>query len=251
MLAQQAALFVALTLRPLAIVFATQPFAQPAVPAAMRLGLSAALALLLLPGYAHAHPDAALTQGVLVSEPLVGLILAFSIRLAFAAVELAGELLDVASGLGTGQVLDPVTGSPAQVLSGLQNHLALVLYLSLGGHRSLLAAVAESYQRLPLGALTLSDALTVQAVDLAGNLFGFGLRIALPVLAATTLTSLALAAATRAFPEANAFSLGVPVKLAVALITAAAVLPLLAAVYGDLFASAGSGGARLLDLLAR
>ena len=248
-LVQQAVLFIALSLRPAALFVAAPPFAAPFVPVLLRAGLGAAVALLLLPGYAAAHPGVSPDLALFLSEPLAGLILAFVLRLAFAAVQLAGDLLDIDTGLSLSQFLDPVTGSPVQVLSGLQTNLALVLYLSLGGHGHLLRALAGSYDRLPLGGIHLSPAFSRQAVAMAGGLFSDGLRIALPILTATLLATITLGAATRAFPEANAFALGQPVKLLAAVIALAALLPIYAAIYGDLFASAHSGGLRLLDLL--
>jgi len=248
-LVQQATLFIALTLRPAALLLAAPPFAAPFVPSALRVFLGAALALLLLPGYAHTHPGASPDLAVFVSEPLVGLILAFTLRLAFAAVQFAGDLLDIDTGVSLSQYLDPVTGSPVQIVSGLQTNLALVLFLSLGGHQSLLRGLADSYDRLPLGGVHWNLALTQQAVALAGGLFSDGLRMALPVLTATMLATIALGAATRAFPEANAFALGQPIKLLAALIALTALLPLYGAIYGDLFARAESGGLHLLNLL--
>lgn len=244
-----AVLFCALTLRPLALFFAAPPFAAPTVPAPVRVGLGATVALLVLPGYAHAHPEAAPDVTTWLTEPVAGLILAYSVRLAFAAVELAGELLDIDTGLSLSQFLDPVTGTPVQILSGLHGHLAQVLYLSLGGHRTLLRTLAGSYDQVPLGGVHLSTALTGQAVAMAAGLFSDGLHLALPLLTATVLTTIALGAATRAFPEANAFALGQPLKLLATLLALIALLPLFGAIYGDLFTAAHGSALRLLDLL--
>lgn len=249
-LANQATLLVALCLRPLTLFFAAPPFNTRSVPVAARVGLAGAIAFLMLPAYSQHHPNPNLSLATFVAEPLVGLVLAFSLRLAFDAVAVAGALLDMDAGLNLSQHLDPSTSTPVQIVGGLQTRLAMMLYLSLGGYHSLLRALAASYDQIALGGVHLSPELALEAAGLGAALFSDGLRIALPILAATLLTTVALAVAARVFPEANAFMLGQPLKLGVALIALVSLSPLYAAIYADLFQRNHTGALHLFELLS-
>lgn len=211
-----------LTLRIGPVFFLTPALALLPVPAVARsllvVGLAAALAhglpgALALPP----HPDLAWLVGALVNELLLGGTLAFGVIAAFAAVTLAGRLLDTQVGFGLGQVLDPVTHRPVPPLTLTLEWMAGLLFLLLDGHHALLRGIARSLQHMPLGAPWPAEtALPVLAKQFAG-IFTLGFSLAAPVVASLFIIELALAVAARLLPQLNVFVTGLPLKVIVGL----------------------------------
>src|SRR5439155_8849072 len=120
------------------------PLGAGRVPLAIRLALTLSVVGLLLP-LAPTTPLAPLTVVALViKELLVGLALAFAVAMLFYGADAGGRLLDFARTGGSGEGASP--------FAQLYELSAIVIFVSLGGYRLLFAAIAHSYEVLPLSA---------------------------------------------------------------------------------------------------
>lgn len=196
------------------------------VPAPLKAGLIAVLALALAP-QASAAPGA---MPILVAAPfelLIGLALGFIISLGFEAVELGGRLLSLQMGLSLGAVFSPTTSEGATVLDPFFSIFAGLLFLALNLHLAVVRALAASFTTLPIGGgwptnlFLLVARMTTLALEL-------GIRIAMPLALVLLLTELAVALLARAIPQINVFILGLPLKMAVGLAVLVVALPTMA-----------------------
>ena len=144
---------------------------------------------------------------------LLGLAMGFAAKVVFSAIDLAGEFIGAQMGLGFATFYDPNNASQSPVITEFINLLALLLFLSLNGHLLFIAALAESFQLIPVSAQLFSHSSWLNLVNLAGQIFSLGLLLSLPVLVALLITNFALAILTRAAPQLNIFSLGFPLTL--------------------------------------
>jgi flagellar biosynthetic protein FliR len=217
--AQQTVLFFGFaSLRMLALVIAAPPFAHPAFPLRLRVGLALAASLVI------AHPPAAgvpaLDGGIgsLVvaglSEIGVGAALGFAVRLAFAAMALCGEFVSVQSGIGAATVLDPSSGAASGVISVLFELVALIVFLALDGHHAVFRAIALSFERFPVASGGLGPDSFAGLVGLGGAIFELAARLAAPVTAATLLSSVTLGVLGRLVPQLNLMMLQLPAHVA-------------------------------------
>lgn len=208
--------------------FAVAPvFSNRFVPVTLRVALALACSLAVLPVLPPlATVGWARLMALVAAETLVGATAGFAATLVFAAVQFAGQLLDIDMGFGVAGLLDPGSGAPAAIVGSLHWILALLLFLSLDGHHGLLLVIAASYQAVPLGGFTLGEAPVAALLAMGGELFRSGLVLAAPVLATLFLTTVALAVVNRAVPQVNVFMIGLPVKAAVGLVTLLTLLPL-------------------------
>src|SRR5690349_13815235 len=107
-------------------IFALAPvFASRLVPMRIRLVMALAVSLIAVPAAEkHAVPlDPGLLAPLMIKEMLVGSALAFSVAGVFAAVELAGSLLDTTIGFGMANVVDPSMNFNATVISNFYGML--------------------------------------------------------------------------------------------------------------------------------
>ncbi len=212
-----------LTLR-ISPVFMMTPLLQAfAVPATIRvlvvIGLSFGLAL-GIPAEQLPLPLALGTGGLVTAactEFTLGATLALGVLTAFAAVSMAGRLMDVQVGFGIAQVFDPATHRQVPILQAAFDRFAVVLFFLLDGHHALLRGIAYSLERFPLARHWSIDAAAPWVLKHVAALFGLGLALAAPVVVCLLMVELALGVVARNLPQVNMFVIGVPVKIIVGL----------------------------------
>ncbi|MGH3054525.1 MAG: flagellar biosynthetic protein FliR, partial [Gaiellaceae bacterium] len=113
-------------------------------------------------------------------------------------------------------------------LGQLKSMLALLIYVSVGGHLMLLSALSDSLRTLPPGT-ALDLARGGHAVmGMVPTLYSCALRAAAPVMITLLLSNLALAVVSRAVPQLNTMMVSLPVMMALGLMMFGAALPLVA-----------------------
>jgi flagellar biosynthetic protein FliR len=158
-------------------------------------------------------------------ELATGLALGFMAGLVFSAVQVAGHLIDMETGFGIVNVLDPNLGQPAPVVGTFLYLLAMLVFLSLNGHHLLLVALSDSFQVVPVDSARWGEATLRALLDATGEMFWIALRIALPVVGALFVGSVALGLVARSVPQLNIFVVGLPAKLAGGLLLLALAMP--------------------------
>ena len=201
-----------------------------AVPRRVRVGLAIFITLCVAPGV-PGIPNVALMSGdgfVLIGRNLlIGGAMGFSVRLAFAAIEYAGDLMGLQMGLGYATLVNPETNDQDPILGGLLNYFAMLAFLVANGPLMMIAGVSESFQTLPIAGVAGAIDDWKMLVLEGGTIFGLALHLALPVIAALLITNVALGVMTRAAPQLNVFSIGFPITISVGLVVLAVSLPVL------------------------
>lgn len=173
-----------------------------------------------------------------VSEVVCGAVLAFGVFAAFGAFSVAGKILDIQSGFSIGSVYDPVTRGGAPVFATFLNLVGVTLFFALDAHQALLRGIAFSLQQVPPGAGL--EALDLDAIMRQfGMMFTLGITLAGPVMFCLFLAEVGLAVLSRTLPQMNAFVIGVPIKILIALavlaLTVRALSPAMGHVYASIF----------------
>jgi flagellar biosynthetic protein FliR len=88
--------------------------------------------------------------------------------------------------------------------------VVLYVFLQLGVHRWILLALLSSFRVLPLGT-SLAPGSAHALLTFAGNLFVWGVELALPVLIATFLIDVTLAFFAKSAPQLPVIFVGIPV----------------------------------------
>lgn len=206
------------------------------VPRTVRIGLAVLVTIVVAPGV-PAVPDASLLSGdgiaLIARQLLIGAAMGFSMRLAFAAVEYAGDLIGLQMGLGYATLVDPETNDQTPMIGSLLRYFASLAFLVANGPLLMIAGIAESFNVLPLaGDGAMLEDWKMLALQ-GSTIFGLALHMALPVVAALLVTNVALGVMTRAAPQLNLFSIGFPITITVGLVVLVASLPVLLGIAGS------------------
>lgn len=214
--------------RATAWIVVSPPFNTRMVPARIKAGLAAALAVAVGPRLeAQAVDlDAASLLGGTVTQLAIGVTMGFIGVVIFAAIQAAGGLLDLFGGFAMAQVLDPQSNVQTSLFGRFYNLLAVTLLFVIGGHLLLVRGFLRSFDAVPATGFRSGAVADVLTADL-GLLLVAAIEIAAPLLAALFLADVALGLLSRAAPEMHVFMLGLPVKILLTLGLTGLALPLL------------------------
>jgi flagellar biosynthetic protein FliR len=226
-----------------------------AVPLRVRAAISVAVAAVVLPVVAVPEalrggtpPGMALLVALAI-ETVIGLAIGLVGQLLFAGVLLAGELAGVEMGLGLSGLVDPQTQARTTPIAEWQNLIAILVFLAVDAHHVLLRAVAESFERVPLGAMAVSGRGLALVLALAGQVFVVALKIAAPVLVLVLMSNVAMGALARLIPQLNVMAVGFPVNVLAGFLALALAQPTVIRILTSAFAGWSATLAALLGAL--
>ena len=218
---------------------ATAPlFGNVSVPIQAKIGLGVMFTLILaplVPSLPLVDPLSFKGLLILTQQIIVGLGMGFVMRIVFAAVEMAGEIISMTMGLSFATFFDPQSQGQSTAISQFLALLITMVFLSINGHLLMLSVLVDSFITLPITAAPLGGNMFHELADWGGKIFNAGVQLSLPVIAALLITNIALGILTRASPQLNLFGIGFPITLSVGFIVIALTLPYLSVPVERLF----------------
>jgi len=202
--------------RVLGIVATAPVFNNASLPMRVKLMLGLGVTIALAPALPPLPPIAPASWtglAVLLQQGLIGIALGFAMRVVFAGIDLAGELIGLQMGLGFAVFYDPQNAAQSPIVAELSGLLALLLFLALNGHLMTLALLAESFTALPVGLSPFPAAGWETLLRWAASIFTIGILLALPLIGALLVANIALGVLTKVAPTLNLFAVGFPVTL--------------------------------------
>jgi flagellar biosynthesis protein FliR len=215
-------------LRALALFTALPVLGARSVPNRVRIALAAFIALAAQPSLSPIEPvplDSPQALLLVAQQLVIGLSLGFAVRLVFAAVEFAGEIIGLQMGLNYAGFFDPLSASTATAASRFFGTMVAWLFIVANGHLLVIGALVHSFTAFPVGPEPFAFLHQVQPQRWGAEIFSTGLWIALPLVTMMIFVNLVLGAISRVAPQINIFAIGFPVTLGVGLLGLLLTLP--------------------------
>ena len=214
-------------------------FGRRNIPTYFKIGFSFFTALILvnttaIQSFQYDESIPAYTL-LVMKEFIVGMSIGFIAYLAFTAVYIAGEIIDMQIGFGVVNVMDPVSNIQVPVTSNIYFIMSMLLFLSINGHHVLIKALFDSFTTLPLGAAVFDASLVDSLVAVFSTVFITGFKIAAPIVVSILITDVALGTVSRMVPQLNIFVIGMPLKIFVGLIIVLITIPMFITVMEMIF----------------
>ncbi|MDA0183841.1 flagellar biosynthetic protein FliR [Solirubrobacter phytolaccae] len=210
-------------------------FSSKMVNSRVRGIVAVALTVGLLPVVKHGEIDLDVLgyAALLVKEVIVGLAFAFALQAMFAALQVAGTLLDTLIGFSFGAIVDPVTGTQSAVIQQVYSLFGVAIFIALGGDAKVIAGLARTYNAVPLLDAPVISTM-VEGVQVAfSGIFVAAFMIAAPVLIAIVIVDAAFGVVSKVVPQMNIFAVGFPAKMIVGLTLIGASLPFVSGFVGN------------------
>ncbi len=214
-------------------------FSSKMLPARARGIVAVGLAIGIYPiasqagGDHHIPLDILPLAGLVLKELFVGMAFAFSLACLFAAVQVAGSILDTLIGFSFGAIVDPITGTNGAVLNQVYGLIGVMIFIVINGDAWVIQGLAKSYEAIPLVDAPDMNTLVKGAQVVFSGIFGAAIQICAPVMLAVMLTDVAFGLVSRVVPQLNVFGVGFPAKVTVGLVLVGATLPFMAGWLGD------------------
>jgi len=173
-------------------------------------------------------PVAPMTAIILMAnEALVGLALGLAVNLVFRSVQVGARFAGRQMGFAIANVMDPNTGEQASPVGLIFEMCFMLLFFVAGGHHLLVLIMNASFQAFPLAGAPDIGMLVEGLIVAGGTMMVMGLKLAGPVIAAFVVLSVLLGVLARVLPEMNILMLSFPLRIALGLLMAAALMPML------------------------
>lgn len=217
-------------LRALALLGALPLLGTRTVPMRVRIGLAALIAIAAqasLPPMPEVPLDSAAAFLLVAQQLLIGYSLGFAVRLVFAAIETAGEIVGLQMGLNFAGFFDPVTAAQTTASSRFFGAMVGWLFVVANGHLLVVAALVSSFSAFPVGEAPFAFLAQVEPQRWGAMIFSTALAIALPMIAMLLFVNLVLGVISRVAAQINVFAVGFPITLGVGLLGMLLTLPML------------------------
>jgi len=211
------------------------------VPRRLRIGLALLLTVLVaptLPPAAVGSPFSAAGGLLLVQQVMIGITIGLVMQFAFATVTLAGDMIGLQMGLSFASLVDPQHAEQVPLVGGFLSIILMLVFMAMNGHVLMIGALVDSFAAFPLQLQSIAHPDWRHLAEGGAIIFAAGLQIALPVIAALMLVSLALGVLTRTAPQLNLFAVGFPLTLVVGLLMLMLAMPYLMPALEQLLAGA-------------
>lgn len=198
------------------------------IPARVKAGLALFSAIVVTPvipaldAPLPSEPLAFAAYGV--GELMIGLIMGFVMTIVFAAIQVGGQVMDMQTGFGMVNVFNPALETQVPIFGFFFFILAALYLLVLDGHHQMILALAQTFQKIPLGGFVANRELFWDVSKLGSVMFYDGMLIAAPVAGAMMLAYVTMGIVGRLVPQINLFVVGFPITIALGLMLVAFII---------------------------
>ena len=206
-------------------------FGTGTMPLQVRAFIAIALSLLVAPtqvGAMVAAPSTVLDLGWLVATELaVGAALGLGLTVLLGGLQLAGDVIDQQAGFSLGQVFNPASGemnSPTSSFLTMVSTITLLAAEPFGVEERVVSGLLDTFVRMPPGQAAVGPTAVRTLVDLGHQSLVLAVRVAAPLIAVSSLVSVALGFLGHTVPQINVLVLGLAVRAGVSLLILALTL---------------------------
>ena len=197
-----------------ALVMLIPGIGDQSVPPRIRLSFAFLMTLMLYPILAAKAPGLPPTVGALalavIKELAIGLLIGGILRMFFASLATAGEIISLQTTLSFSQTAAPGQAQPSTSVATFLVLLGLVLVMTTDLHHMFLAAITHSFTLFPMGRAPPVDDAAALAVQTTGKSFALGLQLAAPVVVFSLIFNIATGLVGRAMPQFQVFFVATP-----------------------------------------
>lgn len=198
------------------------------VPQNIRLYIALAFSLVmtpvLMPMVPDPVPDLPVMLPLLVIEFITGLFIGSIARILMAALDTAGMLISLASGISNAQVFNPSLAVQGSVFGAFMSITGVTLLFVTNLHHLMIYGLVESYELFPIGGMLDTGSMAELMARAVAASFLTGFQIAMPFVIISLVLYAGMGVLTRLMPQLQVFMITIPLQIMLALVTLVIVL---------------------------
>ena len=150
---------------------------------------------------------------LVIKESIIGLLLGFVCNVCVQTITFAGHIIDTEIGLSMANMYDQTLMTQTTISGTFYSYLVFKFMMISGLYQFLISAIVDSYNIIPIDAVTVNATLYDSFLEVIADFFIVGFRIALPVFASMMLLNVILGILAKVAPQLNMFAVGIQMKL--------------------------------------
>ncbi|MFZ4762648.1 MAG: flagellar biosynthetic protein FliR [Alphaproteobacteria bacterium] len=185
-------------------------------PPNVRLLLALSFSVMMTGPLQHYFPDKitpSLMLKLIVMEIIVGALLATVIRLLLAALETAGAIISMNTGLSTAQMFNPSISATSTLPSVMLSITGTLLIFATDMHQFILEGMVNSYQVFKPGEILQPNDMLETVATAVARSFAIGVQISAPFLAVGIMINAVMGVASKLMPQVQIFFIALPAQL--------------------------------------
>jgi flagellar biosynthetic protein FliR len=188
------------------------------------LGLTLVLSPLVAPMVPSPVPGGVALLVLVMMEFVTGLFIGTVARILMMALDTAGMLISMQSGLGNAQLFNPAFSSQGSLIGSFLSVTGVVILMATNLHYLILFGILDSYHTFPVGTVPDSGSMAEIVSKAVAASFMIGVQLATPFIVVGMIMYIAMGILARLMPQIQVFMVAIPVQILVSMILLAIVL---------------------------
>lgn len=186
-----------------------------------------------------------------IGEALMGLAMAFMVKMVLETANLAGEYLSFQMSMTMANVMDPQTGAQVPVVSRLVNIVFTLLFLYANGHLIVIKALIDSFKTAPPGFMILWEPMAFSEIMAGiGRMYILAVKIAAPVVGLLFCCKVSFGIVAKAVPQMQVLFVGMPLYILAGLVLIGFSMDFWPRLIGQYLFEAQSALGRLIEIFS-
>lgn len=183
------------------------------------LGLSLVLAPVVAPYMPNPVPTTIILFSLIAMEFVIGLFIGTIARIFMAALDTAGMIISMMSGLGNAQVFNPGFSTQGSLIGAMLSVTGVLLLFATNMHSLLFFGLVGSYEMFPVGGLPDTGSMAEMMARAVAGSFLIGVQIASPFIVIGLLIYIGMGVLTRLMPQIQVFMVMMPMQILLSFVT--------------------------------
>ena len=185
----------------------------------MALGMSFVLMPVVQTYMPSPVPSVPVLFSLILMEFVIGLFIGTVARIFMAALDVAGMIISMTSGLANAQVFNPAFATQGSIAGAFLSMTGIVLLFVTNLHHMLIYGLVESYAMFPIGEVPDSGSMAELISRAVSASFLVGFQIAIPFVVVAMLIYIGMGVLSRLMPQVQVFILALPAQIMLSMVT--------------------------------
>ena len=197
------------------------------VSSRIRLLFALAFSIVMTPlvsEFSGQYPEGFGLYVLIMIEIVIGLFIGTVARIFMAALDTAGMVASIHSGLANAQIFNPSFAAQGSIIGAFFSVTGVTLLFSSGLYSVLLYGLFDSYNMFPVGAPLIMGDMSEVVVRAVAVSFKTGIQIAAPFMIVSFLLYVGMGVLARVMPQIQVFILSLPIQILLSMLTMSLVI---------------------------
>jgi flagellar biosynthetic protein FliR len=183
------------------------------------LGLSVVLFPMIMPKLPDPVPGPVMLSVLIAMEFVVGLLIGTVARIFMTALDTAGMVISLASGLGNAQLFNPAFATQGSLIGAFLSVTGVIVLFVSNMHHMLFYGLVGSYEMFPVGSVPDSGDMANMIAKSISSAFTIGVQLAAPFMVVSMLIYIGMGVLSRLMPQVQVFLMALPLQIMLSFVT--------------------------------